>query len=83
MAQKMAVKNYLVENMAVNNLWVCNMAEMKYKVENKLCFQNTATNVETSQDNNKRQHTNNTYMGYWHTLATNRNIQDITVMLRK
>ena len=52
-AQKMAVKNYLVENMAVNNLWVCNMAEMKYKVENKLPFQNTATNVKTRQDNNK------------------------------
>ena len=53
MPQKMAVKTYLVENMAVNNLWVCNMAEMKYKVENKLHFQNMATNVETSQDNNK------------------------------
>ena len=52
-AQKMAVKNYLVENMAVNNLWVCNMAEMKYKVENKLPFQNMATNAETSQENNK------------------------------
>ena len=51
--QKMAVKNYLVENMAVNNLRVCNMAEMKYKVENKLPFQDTATNVETSQQNNK------------------------------
>ena len=43
----MAVKNYLVENMAVNNLWVCNIAEMKYKVQNKLCFQNMVTNVET------------------------------------
>ena len=53
MVQKMAVKNYLVENIAVNNLRVCNMAEMKYKVENKLPFQNTATNVETSQQNNK------------------------------
>ena len=42
-------KNYLVENMAVDNLWVCNMAEMKYKVENKLLFQNMATNVETSE----------------------------------
>ena len=52
-AQKMAVKNYSVENMAMNNLQVCNMAEMKYKVENKLPFQNTATNVETSQENNK------------------------------
>ena len=52
-AQKMAVKNYSEENMAVNNLWVCNMAKMKYKVENKLPFQNTATNVETSQENNK------------------------------
>ena len=49
----MAVKNYLVENMAVNNLWVCNMAEMKYKVENELPFQNMASNVETSQENNK------------------------------
>ena len=48
-AQKMAVKIYSVENMAVNNLWVCNMVEMKYKVENKLPFQNMATNVETSQ----------------------------------
>ena len=47
-AQKMAVKSYSVENMAVNNLQVCNMAEMKYKVENKLPFQNTATNFETS-----------------------------------
>ena len=37
-AQKMVVKNYLVENMAVNNLWGCNMAEMKYKVENELPF---------------------------------------------
>ena len=53
-AQKMAVKNYLVANMAVNNLQVCNMAEMKYKAENKLPFQNTATNVETSQENNKQ-----------------------------
>ena len=52
--QKMAVKNYSVENMAVNNLWVCNMAKMKYKVENKLPFQNMATNIETSQENNKR-----------------------------
>ena len=81
-AQKMAVKNYSVENMAVNNLWVHNMAKIKYKVENKLPFQNMATNVETSQDN-KQQHINNTYMGYWHTLATNRNIQDITVTQRK
>ena len=48
-AQKMAVKNYSVENMAVNNLQVCNMAKMKYKVENKLPFQNMATNIETSQ----------------------------------
>ena len=48
----MAVKNYLIENMAVNNLRVCNVAEMKYKVENKLPFQNTATSVETSQENN-------------------------------
>ena len=40
-AQKMAVKNYLVENMVVNNLWVCNMAKIKYKVENELPFQNT------------------------------------------
>ena len=53
-AQMMAVKNYLVENVAVNNLWVCNMAKMKYKVENKLPFQNIANNVETSQENNKR-----------------------------
>ena len=52
--QKMAVKNYLVGNMTVNNLRVCNMAEMKYKFENKLPFQNTATNVETSQENNKQ-----------------------------
>ena len=51
-AQKMAVKNYLVENMAVNNLRVCNMAELKYKIENKLPFQNMATNVEASQENN-------------------------------
>ena len=50
----MAVKNYSVENMAVNNLRVCNMAEMKYKDENKFPFQNTATNVETSQENNKQ-----------------------------
>ena len=47
----MAVKSYLVENMAVNNLQVCNMAEMKYEVENKLPFQNTATNVETNKEN--------------------------------
>ena len=47
-AQKMAVKNYLVENMAVNNYCVCNMAEKKYKVENKLPFQSMATNVDTS-----------------------------------
>ena len=53
MAKKMAVKNYSVENMAVNNLWVSNMAEMKYKVENELPYRNTATNVETSQENNK------------------------------
>ena len=52
-AQKMVVKNYLVENIAVNNLWACNMAKMKYKAENKLPFQNTATNVETSQEKNK------------------------------
>ena len=50
---RVAVKNYSVENMAVNNLWVCNMAEMKYKVENKLPFQNMATNVERSEENNK------------------------------
>ena len=37
-ARNMAVKIDLVENMAVNNLWVCNMAEMKYKVENKFTF---------------------------------------------
>ena len=43
----MAVKNYSVENMAVNNLQVCNMAEMKYKVENKLPFQIMASNVDT------------------------------------
>ena len=49
----MAVKNYSVENMAANNLWVCNMAKMKCKVENKLPFQNMATNVETNQENNK------------------------------
>ena len=49
----MAVKNYLVENMVVNNLQGCNMAEMKYKVENKLAFQNTVTHVETSQENSK------------------------------
>ena len=73
----MAVKNYSVENMAVNNLWVSNMAEMKYKVENKLPFQNTATNVETNQENNKQQPMNDIYMGYWHTLAINRNIQEI------
>ena len=54
MAQKMAVKNYLVENAAMDNLQVCNMADMKYKVENKLPFQNTATNVETSQQNDKQ-----------------------------
>ena len=76
----MAVKNYLVENMAVNNLQVCNMAEMKYKVENKLPFQNMATNVETSQQNNKRRPRNDTYMGYWHTLVINRNILEIRVM---
>ena len=75
----MAVKNYLVENMAMNNLQVCNMAEMKYKVENKLPFQNTATNVETSQENNKRRQMNDTYTGYWHKLDLNRNILDITV----
>ena len=60
----MVVKNYSVENMAVNNLWVCNMAEMKYKVENELLFQNMASNVETSQKNNKQLQTNDTYMGY-------------------
>ena len=38
-------KNYSVENMAVNNLWGCNMAEMKYKVENELPFWSMATNV--------------------------------------
>ena len=63
-AQKMAVKNYSVENMAVNNLWVCNMAEMKYKVENELPFQDMASNVETSQKNNKQLQTNDTYVGY-------------------
>ena len=52
-AQKMAANNYLVENMAMNNLQVCNKAKMKYKVENILPFQNTATNVETSQQNDK------------------------------
>ena len=52
-AQTMAVKNYLVKNMAVNNLQFCNMAKMKYKVENKLPFENMATNVERSQENNK------------------------------
>ena len=80
MAQKMNVKNYSVENMAVNNLQVCNMADMKYKVENKLPFQNMATYVETSQQNNKQKLMNDTYTGYWHTLALNRNILDITVM---
>ena len=49
----MAVKKYSVENIAMNNLWVCNMADMKYKVENKLPFQNAATDVEISQENNK------------------------------
>ena len=60
----MAAKNYLVENMAVNNLWVCNTAEMKYKVENKLPFQNTGTNVETT--NNDRQMINTRGIGmHW------------------
>ena len=58
MAQNMAKKmggskdgcqKLLVENMAVNNLRVCNMAEMKYKIENKFPFQIMATNVETSE----------------------------------
>ena len=53
----MAVKNYSIENMAVNNLWVCNMAEMKYKVENKLPFQNTGTNVETTNNDRQMIHT--------------------------
>ena len=75
----MAVKNYLVENMAVNNLRVCNIADMKYKVENKLPFQNMANNVETSQQNNQQRLMNGTYTGYWHTLTLNRNILDITV----
>ena len=63
--------------MAVNNLQVCNMAEMKYKVENELSFQNMATNVDTSQENNKQLQTNDTYTGYWHTLVISRNIQEI------
>ena len=53
MAQKVAVQNYLVENMAVNNLWGCNMAEMKCKVENELPVWSMATNVETSDRNYK------------------------------
>ena len=65
--------------MAVNNLRVCNMAKMKYKVENKLPFQNTVNNVETSQENNKQQQTNDTYTGYWHKLDVNGNILDITM----
>ena len=83
MAQKIAVKIYLVENMAVNNLRVCNMAKMKYKVENELPFQNTTTNVDTSQENNKRLQMNDTYTGYWHTLVINRNIQEIRPSQRK
>ena len=56
----MAGKYYLVENTAVNYLQVCNMTEMKSKVENKLSFQNTATNVKTSEENDKQTLTNDT-----------------------
>ena len=57
----MAVKNYSVENMAVNNYWVCNVAEKKYKVENKLPFQSTATNVDTSDRSDKQTPMNDKY----------------------
>ena len=33
------------------------MAQMKYKVENKLPFQNTGTNVETTNNNRQLIHT--------------------------
>ena len=60
----MGCKNYSVENMAVNNLQVCNMAKMKYKVENKLPFQNTGTNVETTSNGRQMIHTQGIGM-YW------------------
>ena len=47
------------------------------EVENELPFQNMATNVDTSQENNKSLQKNNTYTGYWHTLVIKRNIQEI------
>ena len=75
----MAVKNYL----AVNYSWVCNVVEMKYKIENKLSFQNMATNVETSEQNDKLTPMNETYTGHWHRLVLNRNILPITVTYTK
>ena len=69
--------------MAVNNLWVCNMAEMTYKVENKFPFQSTARDVETREQNDKHSLTNEKYTGHWHTLVLNRNILDKTVTYTK
>ena len=49
------------------------MAEKKYKVENKLHFQSTATNVDTSD---KYTLMNVKWTGHWNTLVLNRNNSD-------